>query len=81
MLSKALVEKRTLFPELGLSLLYTGNEHVTNTSIRESIEAGTDAVGFDHVEGFRARVVRAIDHGTNGKTESHTELVARGTST
>jgi hypothetical protein len=71
----------TLFPQLGLSLLHRSDNHVTNTSVGQPVETGTETEGFNYVERLGATVVGAIDDGTDGQTESQTEFCARGSST
>lgn len=60
---------RTLLPQLRLSLLHGRDDHVANTSVRETIQACTEAIGFDKVKRLCAAVVRAIEHGTGRETE------------
>lgn len=72
-------DTRTLLPQLRLSLLHGCNNHVTNTSIGKTVQTSTGAVRFDKVERLRAAVVGAIEDGSRGETQGHTELVARGT--
>ena len=57
-----------LFPQLGLPLLDRYENHVTNASSRETIEAGTDAFDGDDVEGTGAGVVCAVDTGSPVRT-------------
>lgn len=38
-----------LLSELGLSLLHCGHNHVTDTSSRQSVQAGTDTLDGDDV--------------------------------
>ena len=70
---------RTLLPQLRLSLLHRCNNHITNTSIRETVQTSTSAVRFDKEKGLRAAVVSAVEDGSRGETHGHTELVAGGT--
>ena len=74
-------KKRTLLPQLRLSLLHGRNNHIANTSIRETVEVGAGAVRLNNEEGLGAAVVRAVEDGTSGQTHGHPELVARGTRT
>jgi hypothetical protein len=71
----------TLLPQLWLSLLYTGNHHITNTSIRQPIQTCSKTVRFNEKQTLCSAVVRAIQDGTHGQTERHAEFVARGSST
>ena len=69
----------TLLPQLGLSLLHGRDNHVTNTSVRETVQVGARAVRLDNEERLGAAVVRAVENGSGGETHGHPELVARGT--
>ena len=62
-------KERTLLPQLRLSLLHRCNNHVTNTSIRETVQACTEAIGLDDVERLGAAVVRAVDDCTGRETK------------
>ena len=54
----------TLLPQLRLSLLDGGHDHVANTGGRQSVEAGTDTLDGDDVEVASTRVVSARHDGT-----------------
>jgi len=74
-------EVLTLLPQLWLSLLYTGNHHITNTSIRQPIQTRSKPVWFNEKQALCPAVVRTIQDGTYGQTERHAEFSARGSST
>lgn len=42
------------------------NDHVTNASSWQSIESGAEAFDGDDVQVLSARVIGAVDHGTDG---------------
>ncbi len=67
--------KRTLLSQFRLSLLDRSDDHVTNTSIRESVEVGAESIRLDDEEGFGSAVVSAIDNCANWETECQTEFV------
>ena len=71
-------KERTLLPQLRLSLLHRCNDHVTNTSIRETVQACTKAIRLDDVERLGAAVVRAVEDRAGGETEGQAEFVAGG---
>ena len=71
----------TLLPQLRLSLFHRRNHHITNTSIREPVQAGTKSKGFDNVQRFRTTVVCAVEDGASGQTEGHAEFVTACSST
>jgi hypothetical protein len=52
-----------LLSELGLALLDGGHDHVTDTSSRESVQAGTDTLDGDDVQVSGAGVVCAVHDG------------------
>lgn len=68
--------KLTLLPQLRLSFLHRGDEHVADTGIGETVQVGAGAEGLDDEERLSAAIVCAVDHGAGGQTESQTELVA-----
>ena len=51
-----------LLPELGLTLLDGGEEHVTDGTSGEAIELGTDASASDHIQVLGSRVISAVHH-------------------
>jgi len=65
-----------LLPELRLSLLDSGHDHVTDTTGGETVEAGTNSLDGDDVQVAGSRVVGAVHDGSNWKTEGHPQLVA-----
>lgn len=67
--------KRTLLPQFRLSLLDRSDNHVANTSIRESVKVGAESIRLDDEEGFGSAVVSAIDNCANRETECQTEFV------
>jgi len=68
----------TLFPQLGLSLFHRSNNHVTHTSIWKPVQVCTETIGLDQEKRLCARIVAAVDDGTNGQTEGQTEFGSRG---
>jgi len=68
-----------LLPQLGLSLLDGGHDHVTDTASGQAVEAGTEALDGDDVQVAGAGVVAAVHDGTDRETEGHLELATRGT--
>jgi len=70
-----------LLPELGLSLLHGGHEHVADTSGGQTVKATADSVDGDHVQVLGSGVVGTVHHGAHGQTEGDAELASRGTST
>ena len=69
----------TLLPQLRLSLLHGRDNHVTNTSVRETVQVGARPVRLNDIQRLGAAVVRAVEDCTSGETHGHPELVARGT--
>lgn len=67
---------RTLLPELRLSLLHRSDDHVTDTSVGETVQVRTEAERLDNEERLGARVIRAVQHGAGGQTERDTVLVS-----
>ena len=56
--------RRTLLPELGLALLDGGHDHVTDTTSRQSVQAGTDTLDGDDVQVAGTGVVCAVHDST-----------------
>lgn len=56
-----------LLSELGLTLLYGGNNEVTGSSSREAIEATLVAFDGNDVKVLCTRVIAAVDDGCKGK--------------
>ena len=69
-----------LLPELRLSLLDCGEDHISETSLRKAVQASTPAGHSDDVQVLGATVVGAVHHGSDGETASHPEFVALGSS-
>lgn len=65
-----------LLPELGLSLLHGGHEHVPDGGCWEAVQAPADPVDGDHEEILGPRVVRAVHDGADGETQGDAELAA-----
>jgi hypothetical protein len=57
-----------LLTELGLTLLHGGEEHITDGTGGEAVEAGTESGDGDHVQVLGASVVSAIHDGCHGET-------------
>lgn len=55
-----------LLPELRLSLLDSGHDHVTDTTSGETVEAGTESLDGDDVQVTGTGVVGAVHDGTTG---------------
>lgn len=70
---------RTLLPELRLSLLDGRDDHVAYTGIRETVKVRASAERLNDEERLGTAVVRAVEYGARGQTESQTELVSRCT--
>jgi hypothetical protein len=70
--------KRTLLPELGLTLLDGGHHHVAGGGGGQPVEAGTDALDGDDVKVLGTGVVGAVHHGADGQTEGNPELSTSG---
>ena len=84
--------KNTLLAKLGLTLLHRGHEHVSrayavsrssepSTASRESVQTSTPASDRNDVQILGTRVISAVNHGADGETEAHSELVSSSTST
>ena len=67
-----------LLPQLRLSLLDGGHDHVTGTASGQAVEARTNTLDGDDVQVAGTRVVAAVHDGTNWETKSHLELVTGG---
>jgi len=66
-----------LLPEVGLTLLDGGHDHVTDAGGRQAVEPTLDALDGDDVEVLGACVVRAVHGRCDGETQRHAELVPR----
>jgi len=64
-----------LLPELRLSLLDGGHDHVTGTTSGQAVKARTDTLDGDDVQVAGTRVVAAVHDGADRKTEGHPQLV------
>jgi len=58
-----------LLPEVRLSLLDGGHDHVADAGGREAVEAALDALDGDDVEVLGARVVRAVHRRRHRQTQ------------
>ena len=63
-----------LFPELGLTLLNGGQEHVTDGACGEAVKPGADASASDHVQVLGSSVVRAVHDGSDGQRVRNLQL-------
>jgi hypothetical protein len=72
----SILAKLTLLPQFRLALLDRSNNHITHTSIWQSVQTSAESIRFNEIEGFRAAVVSTIQDGTSGETESNSEFVA-----
>lgn len=68
-----------LFPEIGLSLLHGGHDHVAYAGRRQTVESALDSLDGDDVEVLGSRIVGAVHCGRHGETKRHPKLVPRGT--
>ena len=72
--------RHDLLPEIRLSLLDCGHDHISNAGGREPIEAALDSLHRDDVKVLRTRVVGAVHGCRHGETQRHPELVSGGPS-
>merc|ERR1719453_2072782 len=63
--------KEHLLTQVWLTLLDRGQDHVTGTSLRETIQTRTDTLRSDHVEVLGSRVIRTVDKGCDIETQGH----------
>jgi len=54
------VSPLTLLPQVGLSLLYCREDHISSSGSRQSVETGSGSCDGDNVEVFTTAVVAAI---------------------
>ena len=73
-------ERHTLFPQVRLSLLDGGHDHVANSGGRQTVQAALDALDGDDVQVLSSGVVGTIDDCSDGETQRHAVLLARGSS-
>ena len=66
-----------LLPEVRLTLLDGGHDHVADAGRRQAVEPALDALDGDDVEVLGARVVSAVHGRRHGQTQRHAELVPR----
>ena len=70
-----------LFSQLGLSLFDCGSNNIANTGSRQSVQSPFESLHTDHIQILGTSVVSAIDYGTDGQTNCHTEFSSGGSST
>lgn len=70
-----------LFLQIGLALLHRGDDHVADTGCGEAVQTALHALHGDHVQVLCPRVVGAVDHSANRKTEGHAEAIPGNTTT
>ena len=63
-----------LLPQLGFTLLDGGHDKVTNTSRRKTVQSPLDTTDRDNVQILGTTVISAVNHSSNGQTQSNTEL-------
>lgn len=63
-----------LLPELGLTLLNSGHDHVADGSSGQAVEASHAVLDGDDVQVLGAGVVSAVDDSADGKTDGDGEL-------
>ena len=56
-----------LLPELGLTLLDGGKEHVSDGTSREAVELGSNASASDHIQVLSSSVVSAVHDRCDGQ--------------
>ena len=56
-----------LLPQLGLTLLDGGHDHVTDTGGGKTVQTSTDTLHRDDVQVTGAGVVAAVEHGAAGR--------------
>ncbi len=71
----------TLLSQLGLSLLDSGHDHVTDTTSGQLVKTTVNSLDGDDVQVLGARVIGAVHDGTDGQTQGHAELVSGSSST
>ncbi len=76
----SLSRARTLLPQVGLSLLDAGHDHIARASGRQPVQPRAPADDGDAVEVLRAGVVGAVHHRGHWETQRHAELVPARTS-
>jgi hypothetical protein len=72
--------RRTLLPEVGLSLLTGGHNHVASSTSRQAVEPGLDTLDGHDVQVLGAGVVGAVHDRSHWQSQGHAELVPGGTS-
>lgn len=70
----------TFLSQIGLSFLDCANDHIADTSRRQSVEASAEALNGNHVQVLSARVVGTVDDGADGQAERDAELATANTS-
>lgn len=73
--------RHDLLFQSGLSFLYGGHDHITDTGGGQTIKTALDALDGDDVQVLGTRVIGAVDDGTNGQTKGHAETVTGNSST
>lgn len=66
-----------LFPQIGLSFLDSGHDHVADAGRRKSVESPFDSFHRYYVEILRTRVVGTVHRRRHRQTQRHPELVPR----
>ena len=70
--------KLTLFPEFGLSLLYSGKNHISNAGSGEPVQAGVDSFDGNNIQVLGARVVSTVHDSSCGECTRHLEFDTNG---
>ncbi len=74
------VEVVTFFAQIWFALLHSGDDHVTDASRRQTVEASSEALDGDCVQILGTGVVGAVDDGAHWQTERNAELATTNTS-
>lgn len=67
-------ERSTLLPQLGLSSLDGGHNHITDTGGGQAVQASTDSLDGNDVQVLGASVVCTVNCGSHGQTQGHGKL-------
>jgi hypothetical protein len=66
--------KRTLLSELWLSLLDTGDDHVSRSSSGQSVQSSTNSIDGNDEQVLGTAVISAIHDGTDGQSQRQAEF-------
>lgn len=71
----------TLLSQIRLSLLDSGQDHVTDTGSRQSIKTTLDALDGNDVQVLGTRVIGAVHDGSDRQSKRHSVLVTSSSTT